>query len=117
MNAKIGREDVYRPVSGMHTLHDISNKNGELICEYAVVNNMSVMSTKFQHKRIHKGTWMAPDGQNLNQIDHVIVNKNKSSMIQDVKTMRGLNCDSDLFLVKIIVKQTLITAVKQNTTN
>jgi hypothetical protein len=62
MNAKIGREDVYRPVSGIHTLHDISNKNGELICEYAVVNNMSVMSTKFQHKRVHKGTWIAPDG-------------------------------------------------------
>jgi hypothetical protein len=46
-HAKIGQEDVYRPVSGIHTLHDISNKNGELICEYAVVNNMSVMSTKF----------------------------------------------------------------------
>jgi exonuclease III len=103
MNAKIGREDVYRPVSGIHILH-ISNKNGELICEYAVVNNMSVMSTKFQHKRIRKGTWIAPDGQTLNQIDHVIVNKHKSSMIQDVKSMRGLKCDSDHFLVKIIVK-------------
>jgi hypothetical protein len=109
MNAKIGREDVYHPVSGIHTLHDISNKNGELICEYAVVNNMSVMSTKFQHKRIHKGTWIAPDEQTLNQIDHVIVNKNKSSMIQDVKTTCGLNCGLDHFLVKIIVKQKLIT--------
>jgi endonuclease/exonuclease/phosphatase family metal-dependent hydrolase len=108
MNAKIGREDVYLPVSGIHTLHDISNKNGELICEYAVVNNMSAMSTKFQHKRIHKGTWIAPDGQTLNQTDHVIVNKNKSSMIQNVKTMRGLNCDSDHFLVEIIVKHKLL---------
>jgi hypothetical protein len=108
VNAKTGREDVYRPVSGIHTLHDISNKNGELICEYAVANNMSVMSTEFQHKRIHKGTWMASDGQILNQTDHVIVNKNKSSMIQDVRTMHGLNCDSDHFLVKIIVKQKLI---------
>jgi hypothetical protein len=70
---------------------------------------MSVMSTKFQHKRIHKRTWIAPDGQTLNQIEHVTVNKNKSSMIQDVKTMRELNCDSDHFLVKIIVKQKLIT--------
>jgi hypothetical protein len=51
---------------------------------------------------------MAPDGQTLNQTDHVIVNKNKSSMIQDVKTMRGLNCDSDHFLVKITVKQKLV---------
>jgi hypothetical protein len=29
-------------------------------------------------------------------------------MIRDVKTMCGLNCDSDHFLVKIIVKQKLI---------
>jgi hypothetical protein len=28
MNTKIGWEDVYHPVSGIHTLHDISNKNG-----------------------------------------------------------------------------------------
>jgi hypothetical protein len=52
---------------------------------------------------------IAPDGQTLNQIDHVIVNKNKSSMIQDIKTMHGLSCDSDHFVVKIIVKQKLIT--------
>jgi hypothetical protein len=109
MNAKIGREDIYRPVSGIHILHNISNRNGEPICEYALVNNTSVMSTKFQHKRIHKGTWIAPDALILNQIDPVVVNKNKSNVIQDAKATRGLNCDSNHFLVKIIVKQKLIT--------
>jgi hypothetical protein len=44
----------------------------------------------------------------VNQIDHVLVNKTKRAMIQDVRTMRGPKCDSDHFLMKIKVKQRLI---------
>jgi len=50
VKAKIGREDVYPPVSGINRRHDIQNKNRELICKYAVVNNTSVMITDFQKK-------------------------------------------------------------------
>jgi hypothetical protein len=44
----------------------------------------------------------------VNQIDHVLVNKTKRGMIQDVRTMRGPKCDSDHFVPKIKVKQRLI---------
>ena len=121
LNAKIGKEDVYQNVTGKHTLHDISNRNGEWVCEYAIANNIQIISTHYQHKKIHKGTWISPDGNTLNQTDHVIIDANKKDMVEDVRTMPGLNCDSDHFLVKTIIKQKLIrtqnNAVKQKKWN
>jgi endonuclease/exonuclease/phosphatase family metal-dependent hydrolase len=73
---------------------------------------MYIMSTKFKHK----GTWVAPDRNTCNQIDHVLVNQNKSSMIQDVRTLRRLNCDSDHFLVKILITRILIRTQPNNNT-
>jgi len=108
INAKIGKEDVYQNVASKHTLHEIPNKNEEWVCEYAIANNMKIISTYYQHKRINKGTWISPDGNTLNQTDHVIIDENKKGVAEDVRTMRGLNCDSDHFLVKTIIKQKLI---------
>jgi len=70
---------------------------------------MVVASTFFQHKKIHKGTWISPDNLTLNEIDHVLVNKRKKKLIQVLRTLRGLKCDSGHFLVKVIIKQKLIT--------
>jgi len=52
--------------------------------------------------------WTSPDGNMLTQIDHVMIDANKKGVVDDVRTMGGLNCDSDHFLVKIIIKQKLI---------
>ena len=35
--------------------------------------------------------------QTLNQIDYVIIDANKKEVTEDVRTMRGLNCDSEHF--------------------
>jgi hypothetical protein len=105
-NAKIGKEQAYSQVSGVHTLHDFSNQNGEMVCNFAI-HNMIIMSTQYQHKRIHKGTWIAPDGATVKQIDHVLITANKRSVVEDVRAMNGLNCDSDHFLVKRAIKQRL----------
>jgi hypothetical protein len=78
---------------------------------------VKIISTYYQHKRIRKGTWTLPDDKTLNQIEHVIIDANKKGVVEDVRTMRGLNCDSEHFLVKNIIKQKLnrtqTTAVKQ----
>jgi len=68
---------VYNEVTGQHTLHEETNRNGELLCEFAYANSMVVMSTNFQHKRMHKITWLSPDQNTASQIDHIIINENK----------------------------------------
>ncbi|CAG4970882.1 unnamed protein product [Colias eurytheme] len=58
----------------------------------------------FDHKDIHKGTWKSPDGTTVNQIDHVLVDSRHGSNIEDVRTYRGADCDSDHFLLLIKIK-------------
>jgi hypothetical protein len=110
MNAKLGKEKVFSQVVGCHTLHNVSNENGELVANYAISNDMFLISTNFQHKTIHTGTWASPDHQTINRIDRVMVSKLKMRLIHDVRSKRGYNCDSDHFLVQIKIKQKLILA-------
>ncbi|PSN45867.1 hypothetical protein C0J52_19674 [Blattella germanica] len=107
LNAQLGKEACFGNVTGKHTLHEITNQNGEYLCQFVTENDMIVMSTQFQHKKIHKGTWMSPDNNTITQIDHVIIKNSKKEIIEDVKTMRGPNVDSDHYLVKFVINQKL----------
>jgi exonuclease III len=60
LNAQLGKEAIYSEVTENYTIHDETNRNGEM-CDFAIANNFIIMSTQFQHKQIHKGTWTSPD--------------------------------------------------------
>jgi hypothetical protein len=81
---------LYQTVAGKHVLHETTKRNKEWICEYTIANNMKIISAYYQHKRIHKGTRTSPDGNMLNQTDHVIIDAKKKGVV-DVRTMWGLN--------------------------
>ena len=98
-NAKIGRQPEYRQITGAHSLHELSNDNGQRTIELAASLNMVVASTRFPRKDIHKWTWTSPDGVTRNQIDHVLINNRYLSCLSHVRSYRGANCDSDHFLV------------------
>lgn len=116
MNAKLGKEDMYRPNLGKHSLHSISNDNGTRLIEFAVSKNMYIKSTMFPHKEIHKGTWRSPDGVTVNQIDHVLVDKRWQSNIIDVRTFRNADVDSDHMLVISRLREKIqIEKTKKNT--
>lgn len=103
-NAKVGREVYYRPTIGKYSLHETSNDNGTRVIDFAVSRNMVVSSTYFEHKNIHKATWVSPDGRTKNQIDHVLIDGRHCSNVLDVKSCRGPNVDSDHYLVKVVVR-------------
>ena len=67
---------IFSYVVGSHTLHNINNENGEMVADYGISNDMLLISTNFQHKKIHTRTWISPD-QTINQIDHAVVSKKK----------------------------------------
>lgn len=103
-NGKIGKERIYHPTTGRHSLHDTTSSNKKKLIEFATAKRMIISSIYFPHKRIHKGTWKSLDGRTVNQINHMLVDKRYASHIIDVKTKRGANVDSDHFLVTAKVK-------------
>ena len=57
----------------------------KMIANYAISNGMFLLSTGFQHKKIHIGMWIFPDHQTINQIDPVMVSKEKMRLLHDVR--------------------------------
>jgi hypothetical protein len=55
-NAKLGREVTFKPTIANENLHDISNDNGVKVVNFATSKNLTVKSTMFPHRNIHKFT-------------------------------------------------------------
>jgi endonuclease/exonuclease/phosphatase family metal-dependent hydrolase len=83
-NAKVGREDIFKPTIWNESLYEISNDNGVRLVNFATSKNIRVKSTMFPHRNIHKCTWTSPDGKTHNQIDHILVDRQIQSNVLDV---------------------------------
>jgi hypothetical protein len=62
-NAKVGREDIFKPTIGIESVHEIGNDNGVRVVNLPTSKNLRVKSTMFPHRNIHKYTWTSPDGK------------------------------------------------------
>jgi hypothetical protein len=58
---------------GNECLHEISNDNGIRLVNLATSKNLTVKSTMFPHRNIHKYAWTSPDGKTHNHIGHILV--------------------------------------------
>lgn len=106
-NAKVGRENMYKNVTGGNSKHLVSNENGVKLIQFAVENDMTIMSTFFNRKDIYKGTWISPDGRTVNQIDHMLIENRHVKSVKNTRSYRGANAESDHFMVRTKMCQEL----------
>lgn len=82
---------------GKHSIHEENNKNEAKLVNFVASKNIA--STCFQHKNIHKQTWVSPGHRIANQIDDVIIGARHYSDVIDVRSYRKANMYSNHYLV------------------
>jgi hypothetical protein len=98
-NAKVGREDIFKPTIGNESLHEINNDNGVRVVNFATSKDHTVKGTMFPHRSIHKFSWTSSDGKMHNQFDHILINPRRHSSILDVRSLRAADFDTDHYLL------------------
>jgi hypothetical protein len=93
-NAKLEREDIFKPAFGNESLTQESNDNGGRIVKFATSENLVVKSTMFLHRNIYKHTWTSPDGKTHNRVDHVMIDKEMPIQYTRCTSFRGGDCDT-----------------------
>jgi hypothetical protein len=53
INAKAGRENIFKPTTGKESIHQDSNDKGVRLVKFAILKNLVVKSTMFPHRNVH----------------------------------------------------------------
>jgi hypothetical protein len=104
-NAKVGREDIFKPTIVDESSHNISNDSGVRVVNFATSKTLVIKSTMLHHRSIHKYTWTSPDGQTHNNTDHVLIDRSRNSIMLDVRSFIGADCDTDHYLVVAKIRE------------
>ncbi|OXU16516.1 hypothetical protein TSAR_002087 [Trichomalopsis sarcophagae] len=116
-NAKIGREEMFRPTIGKESLHEASNDIGIRGINFAAAKDLIIKTTCLKHKDIHKASLTSPDGATQNQIDHFLIERRRHTNVLDVRAHRGADSDSDHFLVVAKLRAKLVANQNSKQTN
>jgi exonuclease III len=74
-NAKVGREDIFKPTTGNESVHEISNDSGVKVVNFPTSERLIAKSTMLPHRNIHRYTWMSPDGKTHNQVGLILIDR------------------------------------------
>ena len=98
-NAEIGSDNRgYEEVMGQQGL-GVMNDNGERFADLYATSDLVIGGSFFQHRRIHEATWVSPDLQTENKIDHMCIGKRFRRTLQGVRVRRGADVASDHHLL------------------
>jgi hypothetical protein len=99
-SAKVGRLNIFKPTTRNDCLHQDSNDNDVRIVDFAT-------SKMLPHRNIRKYIWTSPDGKTHDQNDHILIDRRWHSIILDVPSFRGADCNTNQYLVVAKVRERL----------
>ena len=103
-NAKIGNDNTeWKSVMGKYGYGD-RNERGERLLEFAMLHNLYICNTRFQHKPNRKWTWASPDGIHKNMIDLILIQKRWKTSVINCRTFQSADISSDHSLVLCNIK-------------
>jgi len=101
----VGTENIFKLTIGNESLHYKSNVNGVRIVNFTTSKNLIVKRDMFPHPNLHKYNLTCPDGKTRIHIDHMLIDRRWQSSLLDVRSFRGVDCDTDHSLVFAKVRE------------
>jgi hypothetical protein len=98
LNAKVGRENIIKPTIANESLLKDDNHIGVRIINFATTKNVVVKSTIFPHRNLNY-TWVSPDRETQNQIDHILIDRRWHSSILEERSFKRHDCDTHYYWV------------------
>ena len=95
-------EQIDKKVNHKFSLHNLSNRNGEHLTDFALENRLTCLNTKFQKKK--RKLWTYTNANNTKaQIDCVFINKkwNNSALNCEAYSFEGMSSDHRIVTAKI----------------
>jgi len=113
-NVKWGREDIFKPKIGNESLHQDNNDNGVRIVNFSTSKpyllrawcspTKTIVSTP---GNIRKYSWTSPVGKTYSQTDQILIDRRLHLSIIDIRSFRGVDCDTDHSLLVAEVRERL----------
>jgi len=82
------REKVFRPTIGSESSHEISNKNGVRVVNFATSKNLIVTISMLPYRNIYKYI-SCLDWKTHSQTDNLLIIRRRNSNIVDILSFRG----------------------------
>ncbi|XP_030747693.1 uncharacterized protein LOC115876149 [Sitophilus oryzae] len=103
LNGRVGQKQNDLVV-GQHGEQPV-NDNGQRIINMCESLTLKIMNGFFPHREVHKFTWVQRTRRLSSIIDYMILRQNSILKTNDVRVYRGIECDSDhyLLMAKVVI--------------